>query len=239
MKNFLFGGKIFETRLFMRFNETRWVGYSYAWNADHTEATVVGIDGAHADVTNDSGAKQGWAFPSRSDCLLCHNDVVGDSLGLETRQLNIDHRYPSGVTSNQLATLDHIGLFDGAVKPLPLYPDPAGSGSLDERARSYLHANCAICHRPEGKFPGIDLRWGVALGAAGVCNQDSTKGTAGAAPPAQRLVPGHPEQSTVYTRMATLEGDARMPQVATAVVDPLGTPLISEWIKAMSTSSCQ
>jgi hypothetical protein len=237
MKNFLFGGKIFETRLFMRFTETRWVGYSYAWNADHTEAKVVGIDGMHADVANDSGASQGWAFPSRSDCLLCHNDVVGDSLGLETRQLNIDHRYPSGVTSNQIATLDHIGLFDAAVKPLAPYPDPAGGGSLDERARSYLHANCAICHRPEGKFPGIDVRWGVALAAMGVCNQGSTKGTAGAAAPAQRLVPGHPEQSTVYTRMATLEGDTRMPQVATAVVDPLGTPLIAEWIKSLS--ACQ
>jgi uncharacterized repeat protein (TIGR03806 family) len=237
MKNFLFGGKIFETRLFVRFSETRWVGYSYAWNADHSDATVVGIDGAHADVTNDQGARQGWAFPSRSDCSLCHNDVVGSSLGLETRQLNIDYRYPSGVTSNQLATLDHIGLFDAAVKPLPPYPDPAGGGSLDQRARSYLHANCAICHRPEGKFPGIDLRWTVALASMGVCNQDSTKGTAGATPPAQRLVPGHPEQSTVYTRMATLEGDTRMPQVATAVVDPVGTPLVAEWIKALT--ACQ
>src|SRR5256885_9102443 len=156
----------------MRSSETRWVGYSYVWNADHTAATIANQDGEHHDVANDAGAMQGWAFPSRNDCLLCHNDAVGFSLGPETRQLDIDYRYPSGVTSNQIATLDHIGLFDAAVKPLPPYPDPAGAASLDERTRSYLHANCAICHRPEGKFPGIDMRWGVALDSMRICNQD-------------------------------------------------------------------
>jgi len=236
MKSFLFGNRRFETRLFVRFSEARWVGYSYRWNADHTDATLVGQDGEHQSVVNAAGAEQGWAFPSHNDCLLCHNDAAGSSLGPETRQLNIDYRYPSGVTSNQIATLEHIGMFDGAVKPLPPLPDPAAAdaASLEERARSYLHANCAICHRPDGKFPGIDMRFGVHLEAMGICQQDSTKGTANASLPAQRLVPGHPEQSTTYSRMATPDGDIRMPQVATSVVDPVGTPLIAEWIRSIT-----
>ena len=105
---------------------------------------------------------------------------------------------------------------------------------LNTRARSYLHANCAICHRPEGKFPGIDLRFGVPLERMGLCNQDPTKGAAGAALPALRLVPGHPEQSVTYARMATLDETVRMPQVATSVVDPQGTSLLSDWIRGIS-----
>jgi uncharacterized repeat protein (TIGR03806 family) len=234
-KDFLFQQRPFETRLFMKFTETRWVGYSYQWNAAHTDATVVGEDGHHEAVQNDGGAMQDWAFPSRSDCLLCHNDVVGFALGLETRQLDGPFDYPSGVTANQVDTLEHIGLFDAKVARPALLTDPADSrAALDDRVRSYLHINCAICHRPEGKFPGIDLRLGVPLAATGLCNQAPTKGSAGAAPPALRLVPGHPEQSVTYTRVATLDQTIRMPQVATAVVDPLGTALLSDWIKGIA-----
>jgi uncharacterized repeat protein (TIGR03806 family) len=239
VKSFLFGGKLLETRLFSRVREDRWVGHSYRWNDSQTDATVVGEDGTGAMVANDTGGMQRWSFPSRSDCLLCHNDVVGFSLGPETRQLAIDFAYPSGVTADQLATLEHIGLFDAPVKRLPPLPDPAAADrfSLDERAHSYMHANCAICHRPEGNFPGIDMRYGVPLAAMSLCNLEPTKGTAEATPTqaARRLVPGHPEQSTTFTRMATLDTTVRMPQVATTVVDPLGTALVSDWIKGIGT----
>jgi uncharacterized repeat protein (TIGR03806 family) len=228
MKNFLFAQKIFETRLFMRFSETRWVGYSYAWNAAHTDAALVAQDGQHQEVTNDAGGKQGWAFPSQNDCLLCHNDAAGFSLGLEARQFD----------PQQLARFDALGVFDA---PLPSsvasrapLPDPADPAvSLEQRARSYLHANCAICHRPGGKFPGLDLRFDTPLLAMGICGTESTKGSASATGAAQRLIPGHPEQSTMYTRMATTDPDIRMPQVATSIVDPIGTPLIEAWIKSI------
>jgi hypothetical protein len=244
MKNFLFAGKIFETRLFTRIRDDRWVGYSYRWNAARTDATVVGEDGTSGPVANDAGAMLTWSFPSRSDCLLCHNDAVGFSLGPETRQLAIDHRYPSGVTANQIATLEHLGLFDAPVKPLPALPDPAAGidatgndpATLDDRAHSYMHANCAICHRPGGNFPGVDMRFGVGLAAMNICNLEPTKGSADAMPPeaAKRLDPGHPERSVTFTRMATLDGTVRMPQVATGVVDPVGTRLISDWIKSIA-----
>jgi uncharacterized repeat protein (TIGR03806 family) len=234
-KDFLFQERPLETRLFMKFSETRWVGYSYQWNAAHTEAMLVGEDGHHEAAAGRAGASQDWAFPSRSDCLLCHNDVAGFTLGLEARQLDGPFDYPSGVTGNQLDTLEHIGLFDAKVaRPGPL-PDPGDARlPLEDRARSYLHINCAICHRPDGKFPGIDLRFGVPLAATGLCNQAPTKGSAGAAAPALRLVPGHPEQSVTYARVATLDETVRMPQVATAVVDPLGTALLSAWIASIS-----
>ena len=244
VKNFLFRASIFETRLLMKLSAERWVGYSYRWNAQHSDAELVGEDGTGQPIANDAGAMQRWYFPSRSDCLLCHNAAVGASLGLETRQLDIDFTYPSGVTANQIDTLEGMGLFDAPVKRVAPLPSPSSRVSggmddratLDQRARSYLHANCAICHRPEGPFPGIDLRFGVERKAMGICNVDATKGSAGAQPAAQakRLVPGHPELSTMYTRMATLDATVRMPQVATSLVDAVGALVIADWIKSIA-----
>jgi hypothetical protein len=196
-------------------------------------------------VLNDKAMMQNWYFPSRQDCLLCHNPSVGFSLGPETRMLNIDYTYPSGVKANQLATLEHIGLFDGPVKRMDPLPNPAVGivGNVNDpatavvRARSYMHANCAICHRPNGDYPDIDLRFEVPLKAMNLCNVAPNKGDLSVMPAAsaKRLAPAHPEQSVTYLRMATLDEKVRMPQVATSVLDPIGTRLVSDWIKTITT----
>ena len=41
VKSFLFDGKLLETRLFMHFSATTWVGYTYNWDAAQTDATLV------------------------------------------------------------------------------------------------------------------------------------------------------------------------------------------------------
>jgi mono/diheme cytochrome c family protein len=111
--------------------------------------------------------------------------------------------------------------------------DPA---TLVPRARSYMHANCAICHRPNGNYPDIDLRFDTDLKGTNMCNVAPNKGTVTVMPPssAKRLAPGHPELSVAYLRMATLDDKVRMPQVATSVLDPIGTRLISDWIKSIT-----
>ena len=53
---------------------------------------------------------------------------------------------------------------------------PAGA-TLDQKARSYMHANCSFCHRPQGQFPNFDLRFDTTLAAASICNV-ATKKTA-------------------------------------------------------------
>ena len=69
--------------------------------------------------------------------------------------MNRDHDY-GGVVANQLATLEHIGLF---TKKLPAAPEklPKLADYHDTKARpwtrgpaSYLHANCSHCHRKWG-----------------------------------------------------------------------------------------
>ena len=237
MKHFLFAGKFLETRLFIRFADL-WAGFSYQWNSDQTDALLVSENGLKTDITNSSGGTQSWSFPSRSDCLQCHNDTVGGSLGPETRQFDRMFKYPSGVTANQIDTLEHIGLFDAPVvrmPPLTDYTRDTSPGNLEARARSYLHANCAICHRPDGAYSAIDLRFGVTLATMNVCNVDPNKGDQGV-PGAKRVFPAMPDKSVMLLRMQAPDMmNGRMPQLATSVLDTNGIDTISAWINSITT----
>jgi hypothetical protein len=232
VKNFLMNNKFMETRLFVRF-EDGWLGYSYRWDANQTDAVLVDKYGEHdTTVMGPGGKTQDWYFPSQSDCLTCHNHTVGETLGPETSQMNKMVTYGT-VAANQIATLEHIGLFDLPVRttgltPLPT-PQTTASATLELRARSYLHANCAICHRPGGEYPDIDMRFSTPLKAMNLCNVAQNKGDLGVTG-AKRMVPGVPAKSTMFLRMQSLMKGARMPQVATSVVDEVGTKLISDWI---------
>lgn len=245
VKNFLFAGKLVETRLFINFADIAlpdgttgpgWGGYSYQWNAAQTEAVLVADTGATAGVVNASGATQQWTFPTRSNCLECHTDTAGFSLGPDTRQLNGLLKYPSGVTANQIATLEHIGLFDAPVVRMPALADyRLTSATVEDRARSYLHSNCAICHRPDGAYSAIDLRAGVTLASMKICNLDPNKGDIGVTG-AKRLIPGAPDRSLMVLRMqAPDKASGRMPQLATSVLDTLGISLVSQWVQGITS----
>jgi hypothetical protein len=245
MKEFLFKGKRFETRLWAKLTDTFWAGYSYEWNAQQTEATLVVESGLDKPVMNDAGTMQTWHYPTRSECTECHNAVVGFSLGPEVMNFNVPFKYPSGTMANQLDTLAHIGYFDAPVKKAPPLMDPKSGvmGTMDDpatleaRARSYLQANCAICHRPEGNFQGLDMRFGIDLKTMNLCNVGAIKGAAPIKVPddqAKRLVPGRPDLSVMWGRMSTADPVRRMPQIATALPDPIGTLIISDWIKSIT-----
>src|SRR5262249_19794562 len=76
VKTFTVGGKKVETRLFVRYDDGGWAGYSYEWNDDQSDAVL--LDDAK---TKDLGGGQTWSFPSRSQCLSCHTPVAGFTLG--------------------------------------------------------------------------------------------------------------------------------------------------------------
>ncbi len=54
MKHFRLNGNLIETRLFMRHPDGDWAGYTYEWNAQHTDATLVQggktVATAHAEL---------------------------------------------------------------------------------------------------------------------------------------------------------------------------------------------
>jgi glucose/arabinose dehydrogenase len=105
-----------ETRLLIR-EEGEWQGYSYAWNAEETDALLLGAGGLDRPFTiRDPAApgglrEQSWHYPSRAECMVCHSRAASFLLGITTRQLNREHDY-GGVQDNQIRALEHLGLFE-------------------------------------------------------------------------------------------------------------------------------
>jgi glucose/arabinose dehydrogenase len=99
-----------ETR-FMVHNERGWDGYTYLWNDEQTDAQLLdtALTKEYRVKTPQGEITQSWYFPSRSDCMLCHNQADGFSLGLNTRQINRNHVYGK-VSDNQIRSLNHIGV---------------------------------------------------------------------------------------------------------------------------------
>lgn len=236
MKHFRLNDRLIETRLFMHHADGHWGGYSYEWNSEQTEATLV-EGGKQVDIGG-----QRWIYPSSAECLQCHTLVAGRSLGLETAQLNKELAYPTtGRTANQLATHEAIATLSGPLSDtpenLPRLSDPADtSANLTERARAYLHTNCAQCHRPDGPTNvNLDLRYTTAFAAMNVCNHASQNGDLGIAD-AQRLVPGVPARSVLLQRMNRRDINA-MPPLGSNEIDVEGVALIGAWIE--SITGCQ
>jgi uncharacterized repeat protein (TIGR03806 family) len=236
VKSFRLGGQLIETRLLMRHPDGAWAGYTYEWNDAQTAATRV-TGGRTRQV-----AGQTWIYPSEGECLQCHTTVAGFSLGLEIAQQNGDLAYPgSGVTANQLATLEHIEVFaeslPGPPDTLPALANPADSAeSLTDRARAWLHTNCAQCHRPNGPTPtSLDLRATTALTATNACDAPPQAGNLGIVD-ARLIAPGDASRSVLLARIARRDASG-MPPVGSSEVDSAGVALLTSWIDSLS--SCQ
>ncbi|MET0533831.1 MAG: PQQ-dependent sugar dehydrogenase [Steroidobacter sp.] len=237
MKHFRTGGRLIETRLFMRHPDGAWGGFSYEWNAAQSEATLV-----QGGAVRNIGGGQNWIFPSESQCLECHTAVAGRALGLETAQLNRSFVYQqTGRTANQLTTLNHIALLSPPIEDAsasPAMPDPFDtSAAINDRARAYLHTNCSQCHRPGGSTPSnMDLRYTTALAATNACNVSPRSGDLGVGANARLIAPGSATNSLVVNRMNRRDSFA-MPPLGSNVADTAGVSLITQWIDGLA--GCQ
>jgi hypothetical protein len=164
----------------------------------------------------------------------------GGALGVDTLHLNHDVALSGGGTGNQIEALVRRGVVDAASVPADVAAlgglvDPAdAAASVETRARSYLHSQCAQCHnRDFGTGQGdLDLRWGKTFADMRLCNAAPTQGDLGIAG-AKLLAPGAPERSLVWLRVHSLKPAERMPPLASARRDPLGEALLRDWIAAL------
>ncbi|MCU7827469.1 MAG: PQQ-dependent sugar dehydrogenase [Candidatus Thiodiazotropha sp. (ex Myrtea sp. 'scaly one' KF741663)] len=225
-KHFRLNGELVETRLLLQHANSGWRGYSYEWNATLTDADLL------TDAKDKSITGQIWHYPSPTECLLCHTDVSGITLGPEVGQLNRDLVYPSA-TANQLITLESIGMLTTPLtdlqKSTAFYAIDDTAYSAERRARSYLHSNCANCHQPGGPGGGnLDLRMSASLTATGLCNQAPLTGNLGLITPVL-LKPGDPDNSILVLRMKSL-GNVRMPPLGSAEIDNQALAVVRSWI---------
>jgi len=241
------GRRRVETRLLVvervagneEYGDQVWSGYTYVWNDAQTDAELVDIKGADREYAVKTAAgvtKQKWHFPSRTECTVCHTVTAKYALGVNTAQMNRDHNY-GGAVANQLATFEHIGLFD---RKLPAAPEKLAKladykdekADLDARARAYLHANCSHCHRKWGGGNAeFQLLATLSLADLGVVNTKPGQGAFDLNDP-RILVPGDPGRSLIHHRMTRL-GLGRMPHIASNVVDEPAVKLIGDWIAKM------
>jgi uncharacterized repeat protein (TIGR03806 family) len=237
MKHFRLNNQLVETRLFMRHPDGDWAGYTYEWNAQRTDATLV-----QGGKTVTVGS-QNWIFPSGNECMTCHTSAAGFSLGLEAAQLNHDFTYTStGRTANELRTLDAITMFttplgDPALQPS--MPDPSDtSAPLAQRARAYLHTNCANCHRTGGPTPSsMDLRYSTLLSSMNACGVSPSSGDLGIGAAARIIAPGNSANSVLVARTNRRNDAYGMPPLASGIVDAAGVALLQQWINSLTT--CQ
>ena len=224
-----------ETRFLVR-NAEGVYGVTYRWDDSQTNATLVAKEGLDEDIDiqDDRGEThtQVWHYPSRDECLRCHAQVAGFSLGFNTPQLNRDFNY-GGVTNNQIVALNQAGYFSSNVNDIhtlrALAPASDTAWSLEYRVRSYLAANCAQCHQPGGERLALwDARITTPTAAAGIINGRLLL-TPNADPNARIISPGSLEHSRIFSRISNLGFD-HMPPLATTVLNTEAVNLLSEWI---------
>jgi uncharacterized repeat protein (TIGR03806 family) len=240
--------KRIETRL-LHHSNNHWRFYSYVWNDEQTDATLVPKNGdAKLLSVTDAAAPGGkrdqiWAIPARSQCATCHVRVLDYAIGFKTPQLNRDHDYGDGPVS-QLAVFDKMGLFgqnfrraegiknkdfENATRLTDLRN---ASAPVADRARAYLHANCSHCHQPGGGGQAtIDLRYHLTQNE--MMTVDVTPAVGDFEIPGAKVVkPGDPAKSVLHHRM-NLPFTGRMPLIGSFMVDKQGVELIEQWIREL------
>ena len=234
-----------ETQL-LHFDGQGWNPYTYRWNPAQTDAALVPAEGASelfnvTDATAPGGRRElAWRFHSRAECLRCHNVWANETVGFNWLQLGAATYAPAkGETTNapsELRRLEERGLMQvsGLPKNLARLVNPHDTAQpLDLRARSWLHANCASCHR-NGAGGGIPSHMNIdkKLDTARLLDAKPTRGDFGLTD-ARVIAPGRPYSSALLWRITT-EGAGHMPMTGSRTVDEAGMKLVRDWISNMS-----
>jgi uncharacterized repeat protein (TIGR03806 family) len=229
-----------ETRLLMIQADSGIYGVVYKWRPDLSDADLISADSLSESipVRGPKGElrQQTWYYPSRKDCLTCHNERAGGVLGVKTRQMNHDFSYPSGVSDNELREWNHLGLLEPALRDDEIHsfdrlaPAADESRSLEDRARSYLDANCSHCHQPGGTVANFDARYDTPLAKQGLIGGEVLIDQGIDRP---RIIAPHDIwRSIAYMRVDTV-GDIRMPPIDRETIDESGVELLRRWIDSL------
>jgi len=226
-----------ETRVLVVDQNAAVYGFTYKWRPDQSDADLV-LTAQNESLPMPAGNGHQWSFPSPSDCRTCHNPTAGWTLGLNTRQLNLD--LPDG--SNQILEWesDLLGSFSqdrGKVEDWKrLTPIDDAAASLTDRVKTYLDVNCSFCHRPRGRGPTFDARLETPAVFQRLVNERSRSTRVG-----QResiVAPGDPGRSEILARLDE-SATALMPPVGRNHVDRAGVNLLRAWIAALVPASDQ
>ncbi len=250
IKSFAYPESFREPAKAIRFIETRllihkkngWKGYPYVWNEDQTEAYLK-VAGKRLEIpvqwANGEKAIIPYAVPNMNQCKGCHVSAEKKlaPIGPKIRNLNRSHE-ETGL--NQITYLQELGYLErGEKKPaeLPKVPEPflATSGSLAERARSYLDGNCAHCHSPglPADTSGLYLDYTETRPVHWGLNKPPVAAGRGSGGFSVDIAPGKPDRSILLYRMKSTDPGVMMPELGRAVVHKEGISLIEDFIRSL------
>lgn len=249
--------KIIETRLLIKVAEeiaengdtpadSGWKLFNYIWNAEQTEAylndTGNGLTVPISFVVNGVTKTTDYQVPSAEQCITCHklnpnNTPFGEvkiPLGVKPQNLNYVFDYGTS-QQNQLEKWQATGYLDnsvpGSIVSTVDYNDVAQP--LELRARSYLDANCAHCHRAGAQCAYTAMRFQFSTTdpyLLGVCMEPQ----APIGPPYTHVIAkGNWGRSDLSYRLNQTSGGEMMPLIGRTLVHEEGVALLQQWVMSM------
>lgn len=230
-KEFTLDGLKIETRVLEKFGDgngpSAWRPSVYLWRNDQMDADL--LDPNVTDFYTDTSIPEkeiyaAFAEQSRyriahtNQCMTCHQGVADVSLGFNYLQLS-STRIVSIQTLKDEKKLSH---------PPMLYDELPGT--LAQKAGlGYIQGNCAHCHMG---------RAGVPHNFRHFANNDRYSDepiVMAATNSAGLIVAGDPDSSRLFNRFQGLSTPLggtsnRMPQLGSAIVDPIGRGVLNDWI---------
>lgn len=201
VKHFIRDNIPVETRVLSWNEQGNLRGFTYAWRADGSDAELL------TDTETRIFNGEPWRYPSRIDCIKCHN--TGEPLAIRAQQLKGADDGATLLDSWHSAGILGTASFN-ALPNWPAHPQPDDDISIDEKVRTYLDVNCSFCHRPGGPGGGsMDLRKSTALEDTNLCNSQAEVDPLGLTDP-KIIEPGDPSRSVLYLRLQATQ-DIQMP----------------------------
>ena len=236
--------KRLETRFVVHGENGVYYFISYKWNSGDTDATLSdsgSTDNFSIALSGGGTRQQEWIYPSRTECLQCHSPEAASVLGAKTRQLNRDVDYTSvgGTVGNQLETYLDLDMFAGQpfqvadITNFATLSPLDGTDPIQDRARSYLDANCSYCHRPgTGNRSAFDARFSTPFEYQNFINAPLNEELGD--PNNRVVIPQNLANSMVHIRIsATTASGNQMPPLARNEIDVQGVNIIANWINAL------
>lgn len=176
-----------------------------------------------------------WLSPGPVAKLDPKTAIFGFQPQFTTRQLNRD---------GQIEKWNSNGWFKNRLSQSELEVLPKLDHLQDEsvlvvdRIRSYLDSNCASCHKPGGPARGFfDARILTAFEDQKLMSGELMAGDLGIEG-AKLVVPGDPEKSILYQRLARKDG-FRMPPGSINAHDSPVLPLLEKWIRELGKAKSE
>ena len=226
------GVNVIETRVLLH-RPTGWVALPYVWRADGSDADLR-LGGTRIPVEfNRAGTKMSisYAVPNKNQCKQCHSsDQQLVPIGTTWQNMELPR---AGDRARFISSMPQLA----SMAPWASWDD-SSTGTIAERANSYLNVNCGHCHAPLGSASNSGLFFDGSAKDATAYGIGKRPVAAGRASGNFNFVveAGSPEKSILVHRMKSTESAIAMPELGRSLLHYEGIALLEQWIANMPPS---